>query len=110
MDEPNIPNLDRDLIQCEKDGFGCSYGKWKSTQEHIQPIPKNTKKCKYCGKPFVPRKQKNQVYCDINCQREMYKEKRRQCMQELRRKQKIEVGGNDGEHTKPQKEKCHGRT
>lgn len=91
-------NLDRDLIQCEKDGFGCSYGKWKAKQENTNyvPIPENTKRCKYCGKKFTPRKQINQIYCDITCQREMYKEKRRQCMQELRKKRKMEIGGNDG--------------
>lgn len=92
----DLSKLDLDLIQCEKDGFGCHYGKWKATQEPINPILKNANICKYCGKPFVPHKQKNQLYCDINCQREAYKEKRRQCMQELRRKQKIEAGGNDG--------------
>ena len=89
-------DLDLDLIQCEKDGFGCHYGKWKATKEPKQPIYENTKICKYCGKPFIPHKQKNQLYCDINCQREMYKEKRIQCMQELRKKRKMEVGGNDG--------------
>lgn len=92
----DLSPLDLDLIQCEKDGFRCSYGRWKATQEYKTPTPKNANRCKYCGKPFVPRKQTNQLYCDIGCQREAYNEKRRQCMQELRRKQKIEAGGNDG--------------
>lgn len=91
-----MTNLDRDLIQCEKDGFGCHYGKWKATQEPININSEKRKICKCCGKPFTPHKQKNQLYCDINCQREMYKETRRQCMQELRKKRKMEVGGNDG--------------
>lgn len=29
----DLSPLDLDLIQCEKDGFGCHYGKWKATQE-----------------------------------------------------------------------------
>ena len=66
-----LDNLELDMIQCEKDGFGVHYGRWKATQEAVVPvkkdeIPKGWRKCERCGKPFKPNRH-NQKYCEWNC-------------------------------------------
>ena len=54
----DLSPLDLDLIQCEKDGFGCHYGKWKATQEQKKIEPEQPNKfpvriCEYCGGEFT---------------------------------------------------------
>lgn len=72
----DLSPLDLDLIQCEKDGFGCHYGKWKATQEQkLRIIPAGVQFCQHCGKPFVRRFNKAQKFCDAHCRDEAYKEK-----------------------------------
>ena len=99
MAKNNLSNLDRDMIQCEKDGYGCHYGRWKATQEQKptikKPIPENALICKHCGKPFIPNKIRTQKFCDMECQREAYKLKHNKYMVEWR-KRKLETGCNDG--------------
>lgn len=64
---------------------GMSYGKWKAMQDKPVVIEKKAdelepvkKICKYCGKPFIPRSYRSQLYCDIYCQQEEKKERNRQ--------------------------------
>lgn len=79
-----LDKLSLDMIQCEKDGFGVRYGKWKAAQTPVKIEPKGLpdgwKKCAYCGKPFKPKTKRIQYYCEANCQvaaqREKDKDKR----------------------------------
>ena len=69
-----MDNLARNMIQCEADGFGVHYGKWKATQPVVEiqkpEIPEGWKKCEYCGKPFKPIRGKR--FCDVDCRRKAY--------------------------------------
>ena len=84
MDKKQLDNLSRDMIQCEKDGYGPWYGRWKAAQPRVKPepvevLPEGWKVCPYCGKPFKP-KHKQQKYCEAVCsykaQKERYREKK----------------------------------
>jgi hypothetical protein len=74
-----LDKLSLDMIQCEKDGFGCHYGRWKALQDkpvvvekkEKEVIPDGWKACKNCGKLFkIGSYGKNRVYCDVTCQRQ----------------------------------------
>ena len=72
-----------EMMQCVKDGYGCHYGAWKAMQDRpvvIEPkpgeIPEGWLVCKFCRKPFKPRKGTRQVYCDIYCQHRAQEVKR----------------------------------
>lgn len=72
-----LDNLSLDMIQCEKDGFGVSYGRWNATQERKElvkdeTIPAGWKLCEHCGKPFKPRQAKR--FCDEVCRTNAYYE------------------------------------
>lgn len=62
-----LDKLSLDMIECEKAGFGVSYGKWYAAQEHT-PVDhtEGLKACKRCGKLFKPKT--TQLYCDADCQ------------------------------------------
>lgn len=78
-----LDNLDLDMIQCKKDGYGCHYGHWKAMQgepvkvEKMDELPEGWKFCLWCGKPFKTNHQKQQKYCEIYCQREAAAERAR---------------------------------
>ena len=67
-----MDNLAREMILCEKAGFGVSYGKWKATQPPKQEPPKTREKgwlqCEYCGKLYKPKTKRPQKFCEIFCQ------------------------------------------
>ena len=65
----SMDNLSKCMVQCEKDGFGVHYGRWRATQEDVQiigKVPDGWRKCKHCGKTFKPYN--NQLYCEVRCQ------------------------------------------
>lgn len=67
-----LDKLSLDMIECEKDGYGCHYGKWKAMQAERKiekRIPEDWRTCALCGKPFKPTNHA-QKYCEYSCQRE----------------------------------------
>lgn len=71
---------------------GMSYGKWKAMQDAVKieklsngEIPEGWKRCRYCGKPFKPKSNRTQYYCEVYCQTEAYKEKCREKDRERKR-------------------------
>lgn len=52
---------------------GMSYGKWKAMQNPVEiqkpPIPDGWRTCVWCGSPFKIKNNKNQLYCEVYCQR-----------------------------------------
>lgn len=76
MAKKELDNLSRDMIECEKAGYGCHYGRWKAAQTNPavkkeDVVPKGWKKCAYCGKLFKGRADKK--YCEDYCRNEAYK-------------------------------------
>lgn len=68
----DLSPLDLDLIQCEKDGFGCHYGKWKATQQAKKAEAKEPKLiikriCENCGIEFVRNDNRPCKYCCDEC-------------------------------------------
>lgn len=65
-----LDKLSQEMIQCEKDGFGVHYGRWKATQPIVKPvpveIPEGWKSCPQCGRAFKPVKANNK-YCGAEC-------------------------------------------
>lgn len=66
-----MDKLSLEMIQCQKDGYGVHYGRWKAKQPVIKPapvevLPEGWKACPHCGKWFEP-KHHNQKYCDAVC-------------------------------------------
>ena len=62
---------------------GMSYGKWKAMQPPVEPdvydgIAPGWRVCKCCGKPFKPKTQNKQIYCEIYCQKQAQYERDRQ--------------------------------
>lgn len=84
MAKEQLDNISLAMIQCEKDGFGVRYGRWKATQPIVKPVPlelpEDWKVCPNCGKAFKP-KLKQQKYCEALCgkdaQHKRYLEKQR---------------------------------
>ena len=73
--ENELDKLSLDMIECEKAGFGCSYGKWKAslanTEDRSKNLPEGWKICEWCGKWYKPKQQKsNQRYCESVCQQQ----------------------------------------
>ena len=87
----DLDKLSLDMIQCEKDGYGCHYGAWKAAQERPvvvkkkDEIPEGWLVCKQCGKLFKPKTKRKQFYCEIACQREAQLEKDREKRKEYHR-------------------------
>lgn len=71
-----LDKLSLDMIQCEKDGFGVNYGRWKATQEPVKiekvEIPKGSNICSFskicpcCGKEFETVN-KRKKFCSKDC-------------------------------------------
>lgn len=100
MAKKELDNLSKDMIQCEKDGYGVWYGRWKATQPIAKPnsvevLPDGWKLCAHCGKPFKPNVP-YQKYCEALCGREAqtkrYQSKWAAYMKERRAKEKAEMG------------------
>ena len=71
-----LDKLSLDVIECEKAGFGCHYGRWKATQAPVafeKKIPEGWIQCPQCGKWFEPKNGKR--FCDIDCRTKSYSEK-----------------------------------
>lgn len=71
-----MDNLSADMIQCEKDGYGVHYGKWKAMQSTVsinKQLPEGWKACEYCGKPFKTKCGKR--FCDMECRNKSYAER-----------------------------------
>ena len=91
-----MDKLSLDMIECEKAGFGCHYGKWKATQEPVETpknLPDGWKVCIRCGKWYKPKQKKNnQKYCEPSCQQQAQRardqEKNAQYMRDYRAKRK----------------------
>jgi hypothetical protein len=95
-----VNKLTLEMIQCEKDGFGVNYGRWKARQSptKIEPktdMPEGWKKCAWCGTWFKPKSYRPQKYCEISCQitaRDFrLKDKKAQYMREYRKR--VEANG-----------------
>ena len=93
MAKKKLDNIDLEMIQCEKDGYGVHYGWWKATQERIAPPTEVTRICAFCGKPFVPKTPK-QKYCDKVCSYSIFERRSNEYYQ--KRKSMRELGVNDG--------------
>ena len=65
-----LDKLSQEMIQCEKDGYGVHYGRWKATQPIVKPvpveIPEGMKACANCGRLFKIVKA-NSKYCGAQC-------------------------------------------
>ena len=80
-----LDKLSLDMIQCEKDGFGVHYGRWKAMQKPVkiepQGIPEGWLVCAQCGTPFKPKTKRKQYYCGAFCQQQAqtarYKERKK---------------------------------
>ena len=66
MAKRKLDKLSQEMLQCEADGFGVSYGKWKAKQPVYVEPEKEMRVCAFCGKPFIPKTPK-QKYCDKVC-------------------------------------------
>ena len=99
MAKKELDKLSRDMIECEKAGFGVHYGRWKATQKPVKKIPvlipEGWKPCEFCGKPF--KRNHAQRFCDLYCRNMAYKEKetriKAEYMRGYRERQKAEAAG-----------------
>ena len=99
MAKKQLDKLSLDMIQCEKDGYGVWYGRWKATQPIKKPeppeLPDGWKVCLHCGKHFKP-KVKQQKYCEVYCgykeRYSRYGKSRAEYIKEYRAKKKAELG------------------
>lgn len=91
-----LDNIDLEMIECEKAGYGCHYGRWKATQPIKKPepvdIPEDWKICPYCGKAFKPRLPQ-QKYCEAMCGVYANREKKYAYVKRYKEKKKAELGG-----------------
>lgn len=90
--------LAKDMTDCEKDGYGASYGAWKATQpvqEIVKPEEEGLKVCPYCGEKFKP-KTKNAKFCCAEHQiaayeqSEKYRARQREYRRQTRARQRAE--------------------
>lgn len=96
-----LDKLSLEMIQCEKDGFGVHYGRWKALQNpvKIEPpgLPEGWLICKQCGKPFKPTTRRKQFYCGAVCgnaaTQAKHREKKLIQMKEYRERKKAEGKG-----------------
>jgi hypothetical protein len=97
MAKKQLDKLSLDMLQCEKDGFGVHYGKWKAMQKptKIEPkgIPDGWRVCVWCGKAYKPKTKRATLYCEVYCQNEALraraKQKRAKYMQDYRERNAI---------------------
>lgn len=89
-----MDNLARNAMLAKQ--AGLSYGQWKALQP-IVPIEKKAEshegwiKCGYCGKLFKPYNPQ-QKYCNYDCQKRDYYEKRSEYQRKYREKRKAGAG------------------
>ena len=90
-----LDKLSLDMIECEKAGYGCRYGKWKAMQPNVKDnqkddvLPKGWALCEHCGKPFK-KHDSRQRYCDIYCRTEAYKDTHRRLNRESEQRRREE--------------------
>jgi hypothetical protein len=100
MAKKELDKLSQEMIQCEADGFGVSYGKWKAVQSPYIPPEKEMRVCLFCGKLFEPKTPK-QKYCDTVCSVANQDKKTRETSYIHKRNKKAKkVGVTDGERTR----------
>lgn len=96
MNEEQMDNLTREMIECEKAGYGVHYGRWKAAQPIAKPVPlelpEDWKICPHCGKAFKP-KLKQQKYCEAMCGVYANREKKYAYVKRYKEKKKAELGG-----------------
>lgn len=66
-----MSNLDHDIREAARLGYGVHYGRYKADHPHAAQDqddgqPEKTAKCAECGSLFVPKKV-NQLYCCTAC-------------------------------------------
>ena len=81
-----LDKLSLDMIQCEKDGYGVSYGRWKATQEPVKiekieiPVVSNMRSfsriCPYCGTEFETFNSRKKHCSKECCDRANYQKRR----------------------------------
>lgn len=100
MAKKELDKLSQEMIQCEADGFGVRYGKWKAVQPPYIPPTKEMRVCLFCGKLFEPKTPK-QKYCDTVCscanQVKKTNERSSRCYQEKKKAKLALVGVTDGQ-------------
>ena len=91
-----------DMIQCEKDGFGVHYGRWKAMQNPVkvvkeEEIPEGWCRCQHCGRIFKPTIKRPQKFCDYVCRREAYAEKGKEVSAKYMRgyRERMKADGKD---------------
>lgn len=69
-----LDNIERDVIQAERLGYGCHYGRYKAdypyTREEEEEIPEDapTRICEHCGEPFCMIGASHlRKYCSYEC-------------------------------------------
>lgn len=80
--------LDLDMIECKKAGYGVHYGDWRAAQPPAKiesGIPDGWQECKRCGKLFKPKTKKRQMYCEVLCQQAAQREKDKEKLAEYKR-------------------------
>lgn len=99
----DLDNISIAMIECEKAGFGCHYGKWYAAtrpakiEQKQKPIPDGWLICEHCGKPFTQKTKKKKRYCDEFCRNASYYERnkdRRNAKARERRLKKHEQAEN----------------
>lgn len=78
MDKKELDKLSLDMIQCENDGYGVHYGRWKAAQPIVKPVevPEDWKVCRQCGKAFKPNVKHQKYCCRVCCNKARQKRRR----------------------------------
>lgn len=92
MAKKQLDKLSREMLQCEADGFGVSYGKWKAKQPVYVEPEKEMRVCAFCGKPFIPKTPK-QKYCDKVCSYSVLEKRNNEA---YHKKNAMRMGVSDG--------------
>jgi hypothetical protein len=103
MAKKKMDNLSKDMIQCEKDGFGCHYGRWKAMQKPVKIVPKTEmpegwRKCEWCGTWYKPKSKRPQKFCEVACQLQAHYSKKKtkynaEYQRQYRERKKAEQNG-----------------
>lgn len=65
-----MSNLDRDVREAARLGYGVHYGRYKADHPHTAPAvedgpPEKTVACGHCGSLFVPKRYNQRYCCDV---------------------------------------------
>ena len=77
-----LDNLDRDVREARRLGYGCHYGRYKADRPHTRELPPEEpveaaagtvpewelSRCRNCGKPFRSNKS-TRLYCSPQCRK-----------------------------------------